>query len=125
MNPREIFLIFVCFLGQILETVISKSRCMNEKTYDATPFNDIDMDKVCQDLHEAGFQRHGWEKLYSGTSGQPIPALIFIGPVYYQRLKHMVADKYHSRATGITQTLTRQPTEGIFFLYCFFDFVFS
>ena len=70
------------------------------------------MDEICQELHEQGFQRHGWERMYNGATGLPLPALIFIGPCYYQRLKHMVDDKYHSRSTGITQTLTRQPTEG-------------
>jgi len=70
------------------------------------------MDEICADLHAQGFQRHGWERMYNGATGLPLPALIFIGPCYYQRLKHMVDDKYHSRSTGITQTLTRQPTEG-------------
>jgi len=70
------------------------------------------MEEVANDLHAAGFQRHGWQKMFNGATGLPIPALIFIGPCYYQRLKHMVLDKYHSRSTGITQTLTRQPTEG-------------
>ena len=103
--------------GQMLEAVMSKARCFHEKRYDATPFNkDFDMESICQDLHDAGLQRHGWEVLYSGATGERIPALIFIGSTYYQRLKHMVADKFHSRATGITQTLTRQPTEGTFLL---------
>ena len=91
---------------------MSKARCFNEKKYDVTPFNELEMEKVCQELHEQGFQRHGWERMYNGATGLPLPALIFIGPCYYQRLKHMVDDKYHSRSTGITQTLTRQPTEG-------------
>ena len=100
-------------IGQLLECVLSKSRCISGKKYDATPFQqNFSMEEAGKDLLAAGFNPHGMEQLFSGTTGLPIPAKIFIGPTYYQRLKHMVEDKFHSRATGITQTLTRQPTEG-------------
>jgi len=45
-------------------------------------------------------------------SGQKMRTMIFIGPTYYQRLKHMVADKLHSRGRGPRTLLTRQPPEG-------------
>ena len=45
-------------------------------------------------------------------TGEPMEAKIFIGPTYYQRLKHVVEEKMHSRATGSVQMLTRQPLEG-------------
>jgi len=48
----------------------------------------------------------------SGTSGEPLSAYIFMGPVFYQKLKHMVMDKMHARARGPRAVLTRQPTEG-------------
>jgi len=46
------------------------------------------------------------------TTGESLPAYVFMGPIYYQKLKHMVQDKMHSRATGPRAILTRQPTEG-------------
>lgn len=63
-------------------------------------------------LHEIGYQRHGNETLYNGQTGRRLPAKIFFGPTYYQRLKHMVDDKIHSRARGPVTMLTRQPLEG-------------
>ena len=61
---------------------------------------------------ECGFQKHGHEVLYSGMSGEQLTVSVFIGPTFYQRLKHMVSDKVHSRATGPMVTMTRQPAEG-------------
>jgi len=63
-------------------------------------------------LAAAGYSYLGKDSLTSGTTGEPLPGLVFMGPVYYQRLKHMVLDKMHARATGPRVLLTRQPTEG-------------
>ena len=99
-------------INQLLECVGAKVACENGDELDVTAFEKYDMDKISQSLHDAGYQRHGWERMYNPSTGKPMESLVFIGPTYYQRLKHMVQDKYHSRDTGITQTLTRQPTEG-------------
>jgi DNA-directed RNA polymerase III subunit RPC2 len=63
-------------------------------------------------LMRNGLNYTGKDILYSGTNGEPLDAYIFTGPVFYQKLKHMVLDKAHSRARGPRAVLTRQPTEG-------------
>jgi len=50
--------------------------------------------------------------MFNAYTGRKVNAQIFIGPTYYQRLKHMVDDKIHSRARGPVQILVRQPMEG-------------
>ena len=67
------------------------------------------------DLARSGFERNGTEIMYNGLTGTQIKSEIFIGPVYYFRLKHMVSDKINARGHGAfapKEFLTRQPTHG-------------
>ena len=41
--------------------------------------------------------------MYSGHTGRKMNTQIFLGPTYYQRLKHMVDDKIHSRLDTLFQ----------------------
>jgi DNA-directed RNA polymerase II subunit RPB2 len=61
---------------------------------------------------ELGYEAHGNELMYNGLTGEQIECNVFFGPVFYQRLKHMVNDKQHSRSIGPMVNLTRQPAEG-------------
>ena len=70
------------------------------------------MDNISKALHKCGYQMRGFETMYNGHTGRRLSAMIFLGPTYYQRLKHMVDDKIHSRGRGPVQILTRQPAEG-------------
>jgi len=70
------------------------------------------IEKACKRLEELGFRSDGWEMLHNGMTGEVMNARIFMGPTYYQRLKHMVGDKMHARAKGAVTTLTKQPSEG-------------
>lgn len=80
---------------------------------DATPFDrHFSINDIARELRKLGFNGWGDEVVYDGMSGRQLKTLIFTGPVYYMRLKHMVTDKIHSRNRGPKQTLTRQPTEG-------------
>ena len=102
-------------INQLLESILGKNCVLEGRFGDCTPFTKENTDPVerfCDRLHKNGFERHGNEKLYCGFTGEPIDSDIFIGVVYYQRLKHMVSDKMHARAYGDVTMLSRQPLEG-------------
>jgi DNA-directed RNA polymerase II subunit RPB2 len=99
-------------IGHLIECLCSKVGSIKGEEGDATPFLDVTVDNIANDLHQLGYQRHGNEVMYNGYTGRKIDMAIFLGPTYYQRLKHMVDDKIFSRARGPVQILTRQPTEG-------------
>merc|ERR1711959_178705 len=96
------------------ECLLSKVAVFRGTEGDATPFTKSSVNDISQELHSYGYHRHGWEVMYNGYTGLPLVNTIFIGPTYYQRLKHMVVDKIHSRARGKVSNLTRQPLEGRF-----------
>lgn len=101
-------------IGHLLECLLSKvsSLSASEEDRDGTAFSKISIEKITLKLESFGFQKHGWEQMTNGCTGEKLETPIFIGPTYYQRLKHMVDDKIHSRARGPVQILTRQPVEG-------------
>lgn len=99
-------------IGHLIECLLSKVCAVKGVTGDATPFMGVDIYKMNDELVAAGYEEWANETMYSGMTGVKMQQKIFIGPVYYQRLKQMVEDKAHSRAFGATQLLTRQPPEG-------------
>eukprot|EP01069_Polyplicarium_translucidae_P006596 Polyplicarium_translucidae@DN2988_c0_g1_i4.p1 len=99
-------------IGHLVECLLGKAAAVEGAEGDATPFTNLTVKEISQRLHMAGYQRYGNETLYSGMTGRRLGCPIFIGPTYYQRLKHMVEDKIHSRARGPVTMLTRQPMEG-------------
>jgi DNA-directed RNA polymerase subunit B' len=82
-------------------------RFINGTTFDAEP-----EEKLREELKSLGFRENGAETFYNGVTGEIMEAKIFVGSMYYLKLKHLVANKIHSRARGPIQLLTRQPTEG-------------
>ena len=95
-------------ISQLLETCLGKSCCIEGTLGDATPFSSNSSniaEQICDRLQKNGYERHGWEQLYNGMTGEVIEAQIFFGPVFYQRLKHMVSDKIHCCAID-TEVLT-------------------
>lgn len=99
-------------IGQLAECLYGKVASLDGGFGDATPFTDLKVDDLSQRLHRLGYQKCGNEVMYNGHTGKQLEAQIFIGPTYYQRLKHMVDDKIHSRARGQVSVLTKQPLEG-------------
>ena len=102
-------------INQLFEGVAAKASCADGKEKFCTPFSSHStnaMDKLCNELEECGLNKHGEEKMYNGFTGEAFEAMIFITPIYYQRLKHLVAEKIHARDYGNIQSLTRQPLEG-------------
>ena len=99
-------------VGKLLELICGKAAVLRGDFTYGTAFIDPQINKVCQQLVQFGFSYHGKDLITSGTSGEPLQAYIFMGPVYYQKLKHMVIDKMHARSRGPRSLMTRQPTEG-------------
>ncbi|XP_009414083.1 DNA-directed RNA polymerase I subunit 2 [Musa acuminata AAA Group] len=113
-------------IGMLLESIAAKGGSLHGKFVDATPFSrsvcNADEDKPSKSssvvdelgpmLTSYGFNYHGVEVLYSGVYGTELTCEIFIGPVYYQRLRHMVSDKFQVRSTGTVDQITRQPIGG-------------
>ena len=100
-------------IAQLMETLMSKLGCMAGCLGDGSPFGDTTVDDLAGFLRDNyGMEPYGNEIMYNGYTGRQMETSIFIGPCYYQRLRHCSADKMHSRASGPLVMLTRQPAEG-------------
>jgi len=99
-------------VGKMLELLSGKAGVLNGTLEYGTAFGGSNVDVMGQILIDKGFSYSGKDFVTSGITGESLPAYIFFGPIYYQKLKHMVQDKMHSRSRGPRAILTRQPTEG-------------
>lgn len=100
-------------VGQFLEAAGNKLGVHIGAFMDATPFTVSNRVKDLRTAMEAiGFEPWGQEVLYNGMTGEQMLVDVFTGPIYYQRLKHMVEDKINYRTTGPRTLLTHQPTQG-------------
>merc|ERR1719244_1385562 len=105
-------------IAMMIENMAGKAAAIHGRVYDATPFtfseaddNDA-IDYFAKQLEQAGYNYYGTETLYSGVSGVEMKAEIFFGIIHYQRLRHMVSDKFQCRSTGPIDCVTRQPVKG-------------
>jgi DNA-directed RNA polymerase II subunit RPB2 len=99
-------------IGQLKETLLGKVLVELGLFGDGTSFGEFDVKDICKELLKLGYESNGNEIMYNGLTGEQHDCSVFIGPVFYQRLKHMVNDKAHSRSNGPMVNLTRQPAEG-------------
>jgi len=99
-------------IGQLKETILGKVLVQLGLFGDGTSFTGLGLEKICSEALKVGYEKHGNEIFYNGMTGEQIECNVFFGPVFYQRLKHMVSDKQHSRSIGPKVVLTRQPAEG-------------
>uniref|UniRef100_A0A671KNK8 DNA-directed RNA polymerase subunit beta n=1 Tax=Sinocyclocheilus anshuiensis TaxID=1608454 RepID=A0A671KNK8_9TELE len=103
-------------IGMLIESMAGKSAALHGLCHDATPFKFSEESSALEHFGEmlkaAGYNYYGTERLYSGISGLELEADIFIGVVYYQRLRHMVSDKFQVRTTGARDKVTNQPLGG-------------
>ena len=99
-------------IGQLKEMLLGKVSVELGIFGDGTSFGDLHVNDISETLLSLGYETNGNDILYDGNTGEQIKADIFIGSVFYQRLKHMVDDKIHSRSIGPMVNLTRQPAEG-------------
>jgi len=103
-------------IGKLLEAMAGKAGALHGVWQEATPFcfseGDRAVDHFGKQLAAAGYHYHGNETLYNGMTGEEIEAEIFMGVVHYQRLRHMVSDKYQVRANGPVNKVHQQPIKG-------------
>lgn len=99
-------------IAQLKETLLGKVLIQLGLFGDGTSFSKFKVETITKELQKLGYESNGNEVMYNALSGEQLPCSIFIGPAFYQRLKHMVNDKQHSRSIGPMVNLTRQPAEG-------------
>ena len=99
-------------IGHMIECIAGKTSTLQGMDTDGTSFENIDLEQIKDNLENVGYHRSGEEFMFNGMTGQKIRSMIYIGPTFYQRLKHLVDDKIHSRARGPLTTMTRQPPDG-------------
>ena len=103
-------------IGMMIEFMAGKSGSIYGTTHDATPFqfeqSQSAIDYYGNLLQKAGYSYYGTESMYSGINGRQLEVDIFFGVVYYQRLRHMVSDKFQVRTTGPIDVRTHQPVKG-------------
>lgn len=103
-------------IAMMIEVMAGKSAAIHGMVHDATPFRfsekDTAIDYFGKMLEAGGYNYYSTERMYSGIDGRELRADIFFGIVHYQRLRHMVSDKWQVRSTGPIDVLTHQPVKG-------------
>jgi len=99
-------------VGYLLELLAGKVGCIKGETIEGTPFSGVGKKDLEAQMNKLGFRYDGKETMYNGVTGERMTAKIFVGSLYYLKLKYMVGNRVHGRASGKVALLTRQPIEG-------------
>jgi len=99
-------------VGYLIELLSGKVGCLTGKIMDGTGFSGQKVEDLEKQLEELGFRADGKETVYNGITGKMMNVKIYLGNMYYLKLKYMVSNKMHARASGKVTLLTRQPIEG-------------
>jgi DNA-directed RNA polymerase subunit B len=99
-------------VGYLIELLAGKTAAVSGKIIDGTAFSGQTVEELEAQLRELGFSFDGKETMYHGMTGKKMQAKIYIGNMYYLKLRYMVKNKMHARASGKVALLTRQPIEG-------------
>ncbi len=99
-------------VGYLIEMLAGKVGSLTGNIIDGTGFSGVSVENLEKTLKEIGFRSDGKETMYNGITGQRMKVKIFVGNMYYMKLKYMVSNKLHARASGKIALLTRQPIEG-------------
>jgi len=99
-------------VGYLLEMLAGKVGCLRGEVVDGTSFAGESKKELEVQMQTMGFRYDGKETMYSATTGERMTAKIFVGNMYYLKLKRMVKGLIHGRASGKIALLTRQPIEG-------------
>ncbi len=99
-------------ISHLIEILAGKVGSLSGRYINGTAFESESEEDLRKELLSLGFRDDGTEKMYNGITGEEFKVTIFVGNIYYLKLRHMVANKLHARASGRIQLLTRQPIEG-------------
>lgn len=103
-------------IGMLIESMAAKSMALEGDSFKYEVFESYENDNVAdyfgRKLLNCGYNYYGNETMYSGVYGTQLKVDIYMGLVYYQRLRHMVHDKSQARSTGPVDILTQQPLKG-------------
>lgn len=98
--------------AQLIESLVGNVCAIKGTHYDGTMFKKNDIESFAEILEQYGFNRHGYERMINGITGEYVDTLIFHGPTYYQRLQKFVSDAEYSVRHALTDALTNQPLDG-------------
>ncbi len=99
-------------VSHVMEVLAGKVAALRGEVVDGNAFDGENEDALRKQLEEYGFSNTGSEIMFNPKTGKMMEAQIYVGSLYYLRLKHQVDNKIQARGTGPVQLLTRQPAEG-------------